>query len=305
MYQDTGGRGWNALSRRQQIAIGIVGVLVLYTLLFGGGSLGRLSNPSWLIAVAVIILVALPVHEMAHAAMAVQLGDPTPRMQGRYTFNPVAHIDPIGALLILFTGFGWAKPVQWNPSNIEVDVRVGTILVAAARPCQQFAAGCSGRLLRSIRRHPPAGANSHHFHLDQHAVVCIQSDSDSAAGWLPHTVCPSAWRQLRTAHVPGPLRLSHFAGHHLPRGQLHHRLGRPDRPVAISYFRKLNLVTPSLSCCADCQLYKLDWMPLAPAVRTYSGSQRSQQRASNGCDSRSAAWGMEGTMAVSQLGGWQ
>ena len=134
MYQDTGGRGWNALSRRQQIAIGIVGVLVLYTLLFVGGSLGRLSNPSWLIAVAVIILVALPVHEMAHAAMAVQLGDPTPRMQGRYTFNPVAHIDPIGALLILFTGFGWAKPVQWNPSNIEVDVRVGTILVAAAGP---------------------------------------------------------------------------------------------------------------------------------------------------------------------------
>ena len=134
MYQDTGGRGWNALSRTQQIGIGIVGVLVLYTLLFGGGSLGRLSNPSWLIAVAVIILVALPVHEMAHAAMAVQLGDPTPRMQGRYTFNPVAHIDPIGALLILFTGFGWAKPVQWNPSNIEVDVRVGTILVAAAGP---------------------------------------------------------------------------------------------------------------------------------------------------------------------------
>ena len=134
MYQGSGGRGWNALSRTQQIGIGVVAILVLYALLSGGGSLGRLSNPSWLIAVAVIILVALPVHEMAHAAMAVQLGDPTPRMQGRYTFNPVAHIDPIGALLILFTGFGWAKPVQWNPSNIEVDVRVGTILVAAAGP---------------------------------------------------------------------------------------------------------------------------------------------------------------------------
>ena len=134
MYQDTGGRGWNALSRTQQIGIGVVAILVLYALLSGGGSLGRLSNPSWLIAVAVIILVALPVHEMAHAAMAVQLGDPTPRMQGRYTFNPIAHIDPFGALLILFAGFGWAKPVQWNPNNIEVDVRVGTILVAAAGP---------------------------------------------------------------------------------------------------------------------------------------------------------------------------
>ena len=134
MYQGSGGRGWNALSRTQQIGIGVAAILVLYALLSGGGSLGRLSNPSWLIAVAVIIMVALPVHEMAHAAMAVQLGDPTPRMQGRYTFNPIAHIDPFGALLILFAGFGWAKPVQWNPNNIEVDVRVGTILVAAAGP---------------------------------------------------------------------------------------------------------------------------------------------------------------------------
>ena len=134
MYRNSGGRGWNALSRNQQIVIGIIGVLVLYAFLSGGSSLGRLSDPSWLIAVAAIILVALPVHEMAHAAMAVQLGDPTPRTQGRYTFNPLAHIDPIGALLIVFSGFGWAKPVQWNPNNIDVDIRLGTILVAAAGP---------------------------------------------------------------------------------------------------------------------------------------------------------------------------
>lgn len=147
MFQGSGGRGWSALSRGQQIAIGVVGILVLYALLSGGGSLGRMDNPSWLIAVAVIILVALPVHEMAHAAMAVQLGDPTPRMQGRYTFNPVAHIDPIGALLILFTGFGWAKPVQWNPGNIDVDVRVGTILVAAAGPVSNLLLAAVGAFL--------------------------------------------------------------------------------------------------------------------------------------------------------------
>ena len=134
MYRIPGGRGWNALSRTQQIVIGVIAILVLYALLSGGSSLGRLGNPSWLIAVAAIILVALPVHEMAHAAMAVQLGDPTPRTQGRYTFNPIAHIDPFGALLILVIGFGWAKPVQWNPNNINVDVRLGTILVAAAGP---------------------------------------------------------------------------------------------------------------------------------------------------------------------------
>jgi len=134
MYQEPGGRGWNALSRTQKTIIGVVGVLVLYALLSGTVSLGRLSDPSWIIASAIIILVAFPVHEMAHAAMAVQLGDDTPRMRGRYTFNPMAHIDPIGALLILFTGFGWAKPVEWNPNNINVDVRLGTILVAAAGP---------------------------------------------------------------------------------------------------------------------------------------------------------------------------
>ena len=237
MYQGSGGRGWNALSRTQQIGIGVVAILVLYALLSGGGSLGRLSNPSWLIAVAVIILVALPVHEMAHAAMAVQLGDPTPRMQGRYTFNPIAHIDPFGALLILFAGFGWAKPVQWNPNNIEVDVRVGTILVAAAGPVSNLVLAAVAAFFVPFAEIPHAGANSHLFRLDQHAVVCFQSDSDSAAGWLPYSVCPSAWRQLRTAHVPGPLRFYHFAGHHLPRQELHHRHGRPGRRVAFSYSR--------------------------------------------------------------------
>ncbi len=147
MYRGSGGRGWNALSRGQQIGIGVVGILVLFALLTGGGSLGRLGDPLWLVTVAVIILVALPVHEMAHAAMAVQLGDPTPRQQGRYTFNPVAHIDPFGALLIVFTGFGWAKPVQWNPNNIDVDVRVGTILVAAAGPVSNLLLAAVGAFL--------------------------------------------------------------------------------------------------------------------------------------------------------------
>ncbi len=147
MHQGSGGRGWNALSRTQQIVIGIVGIVVVYALLSGGGSLGRMGDPLWLVAVAVIILVALPVHEMAHAAMAVQLGDETPRLQGRYTFNPIAHIDPFGALLILFTGFGWAKPVQWNPNNIDVDIRVGTILVAAAGPVSNLVLAAVGAFL--------------------------------------------------------------------------------------------------------------------------------------------------------------
>ncbi len=62
------------------------------------------------------ILIAFTFHEYAHAYMADKLGDKTPRFQGRLTFNPIAHIDPIGFLLILVAGFGWAKPVQTNPS---------------------------------------------------------------------------------------------------------------------------------------------------------------------------------------------
>jgi Zn-dependent protease len=84
--------------------------------------------------VAAILLLDLPVHDFAHAAMAVALGDPTPIRQGRYTLNPLAHLDPLGSILILIAGFGWAKPVQWNPRNIDIDVRWGSILVAIAGP---------------------------------------------------------------------------------------------------------------------------------------------------------------------------
>lgn len=134
LYPNSPNRGWNSLSRAQQIGVAVVGLLVLYALLSGVGSIGRLGNPNWIVAVAAIVFIAFPVHEMAHAAMAVALGDPTPRLQGRFTLNPLAHIDPIGAVLILFTGFGWAKPVQWSPRNVTIDVRLAVILVSLAGP---------------------------------------------------------------------------------------------------------------------------------------------------------------------------
>jgi len=134
MYPNSPNRGWNSLSRAQQIGVIAVGALVLYAIFSGASSLGRLGDPNWIVAVAAIVFIAFPVHEMAHAAMAVALGDDTPRLQGRFTLNPLAHIDPIGAVLILFTGFGWAKPVQWSPRNIDVDVRLGAILVSLAGP---------------------------------------------------------------------------------------------------------------------------------------------------------------------------
>ncbi len=134
MYPNSSNRGWNSLSRTQQIVVAVIGVIVLYALLSGASAIGRLGDPNWIVAAAAIVFIAFPVHELAHAAMAVALGDPTPRRQGRYTLNPLAHIDPIGAVLILFTGFGWAKPVQWNPRNVTIDARLAVILVSLAGP---------------------------------------------------------------------------------------------------------------------------------------------------------------------------
>lgn len=62
------------------------------------------------------MLIAFTFHEFAHAYVADKLGDKTPRFQGRLTLNPISHIDPIGFLAVLIFRFGWAKPVQTNPS---------------------------------------------------------------------------------------------------------------------------------------------------------------------------------------------
>ena len=82
---------------------------------------------------AIALLVAVPIHEFAHAYVADRLGDSTPRGQGRLTLNPLAHLDPLGTLLIVLVGFGWAKPVQINPMNFQ-NWRRDSVMVAAAGP---------------------------------------------------------------------------------------------------------------------------------------------------------------------------
>ena len=86
-----------------------------------------------LLYLGVALVVAATIHEFAHAYVADRLGDPTPRAQGRLTLNPLAHLDPLGSILILLAGFGWAKPVQINPMHFR-DWRRDTIIVAAAGP---------------------------------------------------------------------------------------------------------------------------------------------------------------------------
>ncbi len=79
------------------------------------------------------ILVAVTVHEFAHALIADRLGDSTARLLGRLSLNPIVHLDLLGTLLFVVAGFGWAKPVPVNPRNFA-NWRQGMMLVAAAGP---------------------------------------------------------------------------------------------------------------------------------------------------------------------------
>jgi Zn-dependent protease len=83
------------------------------------------------------LLVAVTVHELAHGLVADRLGDPTARLQGRLTLNPLPHIDPLGALAFVLAGFGWAKPVPVNAYNLRHPMR-DMSLVAAAGPLSNF-----------------------------------------------------------------------------------------------------------------------------------------------------------------------
>ncbi len=79
------------------------------------------------------MLIGFVFHEFAHALAADRLGDPTPRMMGRLTLNPVNHIDPLGFVMLIVAHFGWAKPVMTNPSRYKIK-RYGTAIVALAGP---------------------------------------------------------------------------------------------------------------------------------------------------------------------------
>ena len=99
-----------------------------------GSGLGAFLNA--LIAFLIIVLVCLPIHEFGHAWAAVKLGDSLPLYQGRYTLNPLRHLDTVGTLLLALVGFGWAKPVQFNPYALRKapNMRAGSFVVAAAGP---------------------------------------------------------------------------------------------------------------------------------------------------------------------------
>lgn len=89
---------------------------------------------SQLIVLVLLLGVAFPIHELAHALTARQLGDDTSERLGRITLNPLAHLDPFGTLLFALTGFGWAKPVPVNTYRLRGNPRTSFAIVALAGP---------------------------------------------------------------------------------------------------------------------------------------------------------------------------
>lgn len=107
-------------------------------------SLGRyLNNTNQLLNLVLTlpaVLIAITFHEYAHAFAADKLGDDTPRRQGRLTLNPLAHLDPIGSIMLVFAGFGWGKPVEINPRNFNrtITMSKGEAIVSIAGPAMNF-----------------------------------------------------------------------------------------------------------------------------------------------------------------------
>ncbi len=102
-----------------------------------------------IIQLAIILAVSIGLHEYAHAYVSYRLGDPTPKLQGRLTPNPLKHIDPIGFLMIFLIHFGWGKPVQVNPMYYK-NPRTGELMVALAGPATNLILAFFGILLLII-----------------------------------------------------------------------------------------------------------------------------------------------------------
>ena len=87
-----------------------------------------------------VLVPALTFHEFAHAYFAYRAGDPTPAVHGRVTLNPLAHLDPLGTLMLMFGPIGWAKPVPINPTNFRYPSR-DIIVTSAAGPVSNLLQG--------------------------------------------------------------------------------------------------------------------------------------------------------------------
>lgn len=95
------------------------------------------ESPITFLFLAGALIVSICIHEFSHALAAFKLGDPTAKNLGRLTLNPKAHLDPVGTLFLVFLGFGWGKPVPFNPYNLKNPKRDSAI-ISLAGPLSNF-----------------------------------------------------------------------------------------------------------------------------------------------------------------------
>lgn len=96
-----------------------------------------IESPIVFVLIALALILSLTFHEFAHAYAANKLGDNTAKMLGRLTLNPLAHLDPLGTLMIFFAGFGWGKPVPFDPYQLKNPKR-DAALISLAGPLSNF-----------------------------------------------------------------------------------------------------------------------------------------------------------------------
>ena len=117
----------------------------------GGGRFFKMSAEKILqygVRVLIIFMI-LPVHEFAHAFAAKKFGDRTAESMGRLTLNPISHIDIFGAICLVLTGFGWAKPVPVNPNRFK-NYKLGSVITALAGPLSNVIVGYIGFVILKI-----------------------------------------------------------------------------------------------------------------------------------------------------------
>ncbi len=122
---------------------------MLFSVLRGGLSFPQIIT--YILSTLAVVFLTLPVHEYAHGLVAVKLGDPTPRYQGRLTINPFAHIDWFGAACIILFGFGWAKPVQVNQRYFK-NPKFDMALTALAGPVANLLMALVSLLICNLTR---------------------------------------------------------------------------------------------------------------------------------------------------------
>lgn len=170
-----------------------------------------------LVLLAPGFLLAVTVHELAHGVIADRLGDPTARLAGRLTLNPLPHIDPIGALAFFLAGFGWAKPVPVNAYNLRHPVR-DMAAIAVAGPLANFllafiALVALDLLPRIVAMpffaEPLKGIlrGTYQFNLVLGIFNLIPLPPLDGGHFLPYLFPRHAWRQLRQIEQYGPFIL--------------------------------------------------------------------------------------------------